>query len=249
MDTMKKISILIADDNVDTCFILKEYFDMQDDMYICAIVGNGNDALAKAQELKPDVMILDVIMPLNDGIYVLEQLHSSSCDDLPIILLTSASEQDFITRNSKAFGVDYFLLKPYSLDVLHKRIKMLLNDKKGNIIKPYRNNDIYRFIIELGVPTHLLAYKYMSRALEILLSQTTACAIGKNVYAVIAKENGTTENCVERAIRQCVLRITEISTDTFKAVVGFNGEFKVKSLTSSQLLKQAAEYIKLQDIL
>lgn len=72
----KKMRILIADDNKDFCDCLSNYINMQDDMEIISIAHDGNEAVTKIITDKPDVALIDGIMPKLDGIGVMEQLYA-----------------------------------------------------------------------------------------------------------------------------------------------------------------------------
>ena len=75
--TMKKaIKILVADDNLDFVSTLVTYLNTQEDMEVIATAKDGLDAYDKILEVKPDIAILDVIMPHLDGIGVLEKLNN-----------------------------------------------------------------------------------------------------------------------------------------------------------------------------
>ena len=75
-----KISVLIADDNKEFCNILNDYLLNQRDIVVVGIANNGIEALELIEEKKPDLVILDIIMPHLDGLGVLEKLNSSSLE-------------------------------------------------------------------------------------------------------------------------------------------------------------------------
>lgn len=59
----KNISVMLADDNRRFCETLKEFFDLQDNISVCDVVNNGEQALEHLDSLKPDAIVLDVVMP------------------------------------------------------------------------------------------------------------------------------------------------------------------------------------------
>nr|WP_245984533.1 response regulator [Biomaibacter acetigenes] len=72
MKDTKKIGLLIADDNKEFCNMLQEFFQGESDMEVLGIAHDGLEALEKVEELSPDVLILDLIMPNLDGLGVIE---------------------------------------------------------------------------------------------------------------------------------------------------------------------------------
>ncbi|MEG2022066.1 MAG: response regulator [Oscillospiraceae bacterium] len=242
-----QLRVLVVEDNLDVCTILKGFFGMQPQIEWVGEAHDGLEALEKIYFLNPDILILDVIMPICDGLYVLEHLKNNPPATMPIIILTSAGGHDIITRQSVELGADYFMLKPYSLDILLNRMFMLSaksNEDKNNDLTETESR-ISNFVISLGVPIHILGYQYITDALTVLLSQTTPCPIGKKVYSAIAKKNSTTEDCVERAIRQALVFVRNNKTNGFCTVMKYCNAPIDKRLTNAQFLKMVAEYLRL----
>ena len=121
----EKIKILIADDNLDFVSTLITYFDTQDDVEIIATAKDGQEAYNKIISEKPQIVLLDVIMPHLDGLGVLEKLITSNIE-LPICIMLSAVGQDNVTAQAIALGAQYYILKPFKMDVLMKRIRELI---------------------------------------------------------------------------------------------------------------------------
>ena len=71
----EKISVLIADDNQDFSHTLSTYINSQNDMEVVGMAKDGTEAIELMRKVKPDVMILDVIMPHLDGLGVLEKIN------------------------------------------------------------------------------------------------------------------------------------------------------------------------------
>lgn len=111
----EKITVLIADDNKDFCDIIGQYLSKQDDIELAGIAHDGADALNKIKELKPDVVVLDIIMPHMDGLGVLEKLHEETMNICPKVIILSAVGQDKITQRAIALGADYYIVKPFDL--------------------------------------------------------------------------------------------------------------------------------------
>ena len=72
-----KTSILIADDNKEFANILKEFLGKYDEFDIVDVANDGNEAIEKILDKKPDVVVLDIIMPFIDGIGVMQKINES----------------------------------------------------------------------------------------------------------------------------------------------------------------------------
>ena len=114
---IEKQKILIADDEPGIIQLLKDYFEMQNYQVIEAV--NGIEVLGKLSQ-SPDIIILDVNMPLLDGFEVCERIRAHvSC---PILFLTAKVEESDRIKGLMSGGDDY-ILKPFSIDELGARVE------------------------------------------------------------------------------------------------------------------------------
>ena len=222
---MEKIKIIIADDNSEFVSTFVDFLEKEDDMEVIATAKDGIEAYDKIVEMKPDVVLLDVIMPHLDGIGVLEKLSSSG--DMPICIMLSAVGQDTITKRALTIGASYYMVKPFELDVLVKRIRDLKNItrfpinnfilKDGvtksnyiNIANPKSKEDnlealVTNIIHEVGVPAHIKGYQYLRDGIIMVVEDMDVLnQITKQLYPDLAKKHKTTPSRVERAIRHAI---------------------------------------------
>jgi CheY-like chemotaxis protein len=119
-------TILIVDDEIGVLEVV-EYI-LKDVGYSVASALNGRDALARLKEAKPDLIVLDFMMPVMDGGAVLKELRG---DDgyraIPVILTSAMPER---TIQEKCFGYNAFLRKPYKYEKLLEAINNLLELKQ-----------------------------------------------------------------------------------------------------------------------
>lgn len=122
--TEAKVRILIADDNQPNVELLEAYLaDLDCEVQTAA---DGQEALAKSRQWKPDALLLDIMMPRISGYEVCKQLKSDPATrDIPILMVTSLQENADIDRGVEA-GADDFLSKPIHKQVLLTRVKALL---------------------------------------------------------------------------------------------------------------------------
>ena len=125
----EKIKIFIADDNSDFVTTLVTYLSKDEEFEIIGTANDGLEAVEKITKLKPDVVLLDVIMLKLDGIGVLEKLNSLKIQ-LPICIMLSAVGQDKVTAKAISLGAEYYIVKPFDMEILSRRIKELTNTRK-----------------------------------------------------------------------------------------------------------------------
>ena len=223
----EKLTILIADDNQDFSCTLSSYINSQEDMEVVAIAKDGNEAIDMISEKMPDVVLLDVIMPHLDGLGVLEKVNMIKIDKKPICIMLSAVGQDKITQKAIAAGADYYVVKPFNIEVLIKRIKDIKYFKPsqtgGNFInketrqkyielpekdaKKQENLEalVTNIIHEVGVPAHIKGYQYLREAIIMVVNDIDVInQITKSLYPRIAMKYNTTPSRVERAIRHAI---------------------------------------------
>ena len=123
----EKITVLIADDNPEFAMTLASYLRKENDMDIVGMVKDGEEAYELIKELKPDVVLLDIIMPHLDGLGVLEKLNENQIDKMPICIILSAVGQDKITQRDINLGAQYYVVKPFEIKLLIKRIREIKN--------------------------------------------------------------------------------------------------------------------------
>ena len=226
----EKITVLIADDNQEFSTTLATYLKNQEDMVVVGRAKDGNEALDMVSSLMPDVLLLDVIMPHLDGIGVLEQMNMIKLNKKPICIMLSAVGQDKVTQRAIELGAEYYVVKPFDIDLLITRIRELKNYKPSSqnnnfisreigISKPQyidisinsANKEeniealVTNVIHEVGVPAHIKGYQYLREAIIMVINDIDVInQITKCLYPQIANKFHTTPSRVERAIRHAI---------------------------------------------
>ena len=124
---MKK-SILIVEDELRIRFLLRDYLT-KDDFNVFE-ASNGEEGLFVFSTQKIDLVILDIMMPVMDGMTMLEKLREVST--VPVILLTAKSEEDDKLQGYD-YGADDYITKPFSPKVLIAKVKALLKRSREDI--------------------------------------------------------------------------------------------------------------------
>lgn len=245
--------ILVVDNNVELCQILREFFNAQDDLEVVGEAYDGEQALALIAELEPDVVILDVTMPHLDGIGVLERLDSLELSRRPrIIVLTAFGRDDLIARFTE-LGVDYFMLKPFNIKVLADRVRQFSRCTVpiGHIetaavqASPVGSAEstTTRILHKLGVPPHYKGFAYLREAVLMCASSGyLSGALTKELYPALAERYSTTPGGVEAAIRNAIIAAWENGNqEAIKELCGHHNGDRVP--TNSLVIAKLAEEV------
>lgn len=143
---MSRRRILIVDDDPDALRLLWMALQAEDFEVIQA--SDGLAALRLAYEMRPDLIMLDVMMPLMDGWLTCQRIREVW--DTPIVMVTASSELDSRVK-SLTIGADDFIAKPFDVDELQMRVRSVLRraDKHPFLRRPVRYSDEY-LTIDLG---------------------------------------------------------------------------------------------------
>jgi DNA-binding response OmpR family regulator len=114
--------ILVVDDDEHILKSLSQYLELEDFEVVSA--SNGTDALRLFDEAKPDLVVLDVMMPGMDGFQVLETLRASDRPSIPVLMLTARDQHTDIMKGYQ-MGATSYLIKPFNLDELVDAIREL----------------------------------------------------------------------------------------------------------------------------
>ncbi|MDO4539733.1 MAG: sporulation transcription factor Spo0A [Syntrophomonadaceae bacterium] len=210
--------MLIADDNREFCNVLKSFFGGSEDFELAAICNNGLEVIEQLAQLEVDVLILDLIMPYMDGIGVLEKLNEKTDKARPKVIILTAFGQEGVTQKAVRLGADYYILKPFDLQVLAERVRQLVSNDSGmseqgaqifvapRVQQPKNLEvEVTKIIHEIGVPAHVKGYQYLRDAIILVVNDMNFLgAVTKELYPAIALKYDTTSSRVERAIRHAI---------------------------------------------
>jgi len=208
---MKKMKVLLADDNEDFTEILSEYINNQDDFKVVNIVNDGLDACRYLKRHVVDIVILDIIMPKLDGIGVLENAKSFKRGSSPKIIVLSALGQDNVTQQAMEMGADYYFVKPFDYEVLISRIRQIMQNPTDRSIfsgNPVIDIDskVGDVLRDFGFPMHVNGYEYVKKAIIMSYHDSTYLkGLTKRLYPDVAScFEEATPSRVERSIRNAI---------------------------------------------
>lgn len=262
---MEKLNIAIADDNERMVELLDQIVSSDEELQVVGKAGNGEDLIEIIRDKKPDVVLLDMIMPKLDGLTVMDRINHDPNLKKPAFIVISAVSQEKMTEDAFALGADYYILKPFDNATVVNRIKRVRHgrgqqrfqtrtkpadtyESQRKYMERNLETDVTDIIHEVGVPAHIKGYQYLRDAIIMSVTDMEMLnSITKILYPTIAKRHQTTPSRVERAIRHAIeVAWSRGKMDTIDALFGYtvnNGKGKP---TNSEFIALIADKIRLE---
>ncbi len=258
-----KVSVLIADDNKKFANELAAYLKTQPDMRIAGVAYDGEEAFGLVEITKPDVLLIDIIMPKCDGLGVLKKLSNAQLEKKPTCIAISISGSARIMETVTKLGADYFLLKPQKNEAIADTIRDFSNlpkhqttaNQTASVVltqAPLQTYDLETivtdYIHELGVPAHIKGYQYMRSAIMMVVENMELLNyITKQLYPEIAKKYSTTSSRVERAIRHSIeVAWNRGRPETMNEIFGYTIDNGKGKPTNSEFIAMVADRVRLK---
>jgi two-component system response regulator (stage 0 sporulation protein A) len=256
------IRLVMVDDNVDLVKVVSEFVSTQPDMSMCGVAYNGSEAIEVIRNTAPDVVLLDLIMPHLDGLGVIEYLGSANLVPHPRVLVITAIGLETTAASVVAQGADYYMAKPFDLEVLAGRIRRLaalplerpsesrLRESPtlgaGNVNSRY-DVEASKALHRMGVPANLKGYLYLRDAIIMALEKGPAMgSMTYVVYPAIAKTHDTTPSRVERAMRHAIETAwNRGDINVINRVFGYTVDAEKGRPTNSAFITRIASKIKI----
>jgi len=248
------IKVAIADDNREFVSLIQEYITGQSDFELVGVAYNGEQILTIIEEKSPDIVILDIIMPHLDGIGVLERLNTLSGRRPKVIMLT-AFGQESITQRVVELGADYYILKPFNIDVLASRIRQLattITMQRPVVAQAIKARpvdvEVTNIIREIGIPAHIKGYQYLRDAIMMIIEEMELLgAVTKVLYPRIADKYSTTPSRVERAIRHAIeVAWGRGNMDMINRLFSYTVKLEKGKPTNSEFMAMVADKLRLE---
>ncbi|MBE7045646.1 MAG: sporulation transcription factor Spo0A [Ruminococcaceae bacterium] len=257
------ISVFIADDNRIFANNLANFLEAQPDIRVAGTAYDGEEAFGMILETKPDVVLMDIVMPKRDGLAVLKKLSQTKLEKTPEYIAMSVTSSDRVIDSATSLGAEYFLLKPQTNEAILDTIHSLFAPAPGHdALKTDSQNSnagvqpmtfdlehlVTECIHELGVPAHIKGYQYLRSAIMMVVDDMDLLNyITKQLYPSIAKKFGTTASRVERAIRHSIeVAWTRGRPETMNNIFGYTIDTEKGKPTNSEFIAMVADRIRLK---
>ncbi len=255
-------SVVIADDNAAFLSAAEKCLKRSKKMNVAGTASNGKELLELVKEKHPDLIILDLVMPIMDGLDVMKALKNYDENYNPGIVMLSAVGNENITKAAAQLGAQYYFLKPIELESFAQKIEELYDAgiglrksrvlnfqglEKESMDKQYHTL-ITSILHEIGVPAHIKGYTYMRDSIKMVIADPNLLGgITKELYPSIAKKYNTTPSRVERAIRHAIeVAWTRGRVETIDMIFGYTIDQNKGKPTNSEFIAMVADKIRMQ---
>ena len=245
-------TVFLADNSEEFCSALSAALQKSQGFRLVGTANDGEQTLRALAELRPDVLVLDMMLPKRDGISVLKAL--TAMDHRPAILATSGFITEFVASTAANLGVRYLMLKPCDLSAVVERLEEMRSGAE-RFVPAVRWSDksnietmVTNIIHEIGVPAHIKGYQYLREAIIIAVNDMDVInAITKVLYPQVAKTFQTTPSRVERAIRHAIeVAWDRGDLDTLQRFFGYTVSNTKGKPTNSEFIALIADKLQLQ---
>ena len=245
-------TILIADNSEEFCKNLTAALQKAGGYQIIGTAPDGEQAIRMAQQHRPDVLVLDLMLPKKDGISVLKAV--ANMEHRPAVLATSGFVTNYVASAAAGLGARYLMLKPCDMEELVERLDEIRGGENRRTPTPSRNDKtsiesmVTGIIHEIGVPAHIKGYQYLREAIIIAVEDMDVInAITKVLYPQVAKTFQTTPSRVERAIRHAIeVAWDRGDLDTLQRFFGYTVSNTKGKPTNSEFIALIADKLQLQ---
>ena len=249
---MRKQRLLVVDDNLSLIHMIREHTNSSNNMEVVYEAHDGEEGfrMIKNHINDFDLVLLDLIMPNKDGIYVLDKIKEEALN-VNIIVITSFNADEMIKRVS-TYNIKYFLLKPFDFNDLEQRVLEATNQvetKNGqNLYENELKISVTKLLHELGVPSHIKGYQYIREGILLLYNNPNIVGgITKELYPEIACRFDTSVSRVERAIRHAIeISWNRGNLDLMEEVFGHSVDYDKAKPTNSEFIVTVADKLKLE---
>ena len=201
---------LLADNNRDYLRLVADYLNETGQFIIEDYAFDGPQAYDLTRSLKPDLLVLDLLMPVLDGFAVLEELAASGYNEETRVVMTSAVSLDFVLKKAESYHVDYVFIKPFEKEVFKRRlVELMIQEKEAphayGRAEPRADDIVTRHIKQVGITANVKGYHYLRDAILLvhedfdLMNRLTT-----GLYATVADRYNSTPQRVERAMRHAI---------------------------------------------
>ena len=163
---------------------------------------NGPQTLELAEQFRPDVLVMDLMLSGMDGLSVLRSLQERGLS--PRIIITGRYFSNFVTMALERYQVDSIILKPCSTQSIAERVEeMLALDAPQLPVCQTPYDYITALLVRLGAPTSQQGFRFLRQGI-LLLMEDPRQQLTKSLYPAIAAEFSTSPGNVEKALRTTV---------------------------------------------
>jgi len=201
---------ILADHSRDYLRLVADYLNETGMFIIEDFAFDGRQACELTNRYKPDLLILDLLMPVLDSFAVLEELAGSGYHEATKVVMTSAVGLDFVLKKAENYHVDYVFIKPFEKEVFKRRLIELMSHD-NNQTRVFERAEaradaiVTRHIKTVGITANIKGYHYLRDAILMVYQDFDLMSrLTTGLYASVASKYNSTPQRVERAMRHAI---------------------------------------------
>ena len=240
-----RIKVMLTDVNEDARSMLQDALEKTGRFTVVGSTGDGNEVLQMVADAKPDVLVLDLILPGMDGLGILRRLDG---EKRPKILAVSNFVTQEVVAEAGNLGASMFLSKPYNDSAMVEHLISLAEKSEKQLHGPGLEELVTSIIHEVGVPAHIKGYQYVREAIMITVENMDVInSVTKVLYPAVAKKSNTVSSRVERAIRHAIeIAWNRGDIDVIQSYFGYTVSNHKGKPTNSEFISMIADKLRLQ---
>lgn len=243
----KRTRVLLADANEEFRILLRQLLEETGEFEVAASTGDGPMVMELVRRTKPELILMDVVLPGLDGFGILRQLAEEP-GERKVIVISAFCSQQAVSR-AVELGVYFFLPKPVNEESLLELMRQAVHpEQEEPYHAPALEGMVTAIIHEIGVPAHIKGYQYLREAILLAVEDMDVInAVTKVPYPEVARRFSTTPSRVERAIRHAI----EVAWDrgdleTLQKYFGYTVNSAKGKPTNSEFIAMIADRLQLQ---
>ena len=172
------------------------------ELYQVRVCQEGKEALEAMRSFRPDLLVLDLMLPGLDGITVLQRAAEAGVE--PVVLATTPLINDYIAEIASRMKVSFLMVKPCDVQAATARLLDLTERLKEPVLtRPDYRTEVSNLLLSLGIATNLRGFSYLRDAILAEIRQPGQ-QLTKVLYPDVGKPYGASGAQVERSIRDAV---------------------------------------------
>lgn len=263
------VTVVVADSNEKSMSSLQKLIERNDDLSLVGSAKTGNQAIEMISKLKPDVVLVDIVLPEVDGLGVIERIKSDPMLRNTAFIVVASVCSDQLVECAFQTGASYYVAKPYDEESLVTRILQLVQ-RSNKVIADISSNasleaqnytsydkkafdndlesQVTDIIREVGIPAHIKGYQYIREGIIMAVNDMNMLNyITKLLYPTIAKKYKTTSSSVERAIRHAIeVAWSRGKIDVLEDLFGYTISAGKGKPTNSEFIALIADKLRLE---
>lgn len=256
--------VVLVDDNPQMLMHYEDILRADRSIEVAGKASDGRTGLELIRRKRPDIVLLDMIMPRMDGLSLLKALSQFPPEmKRPEVIVVSAVGQEIMVEQAFSLGARFYLMKPFDDNVLLGQIHRILgeDDYSVQIVSDapasYNSSrepltleeEVSETLISLGVPAHIRGYQYLRDAIMMAVQNKDVLnLVTKVLYPAVARMNNTTPGRVERSMRHAIeLSWARGDREAIADMFGYPVASKHGKPTNSEYVALIADKIRIRE--